>query len=305
MDIEKRNHFLLNLLVFLTFDLMLLGAGVRTMDAGLTCPDWPLCFGKTIPAYHFGVYLEFIHRVIAGIVGLLYLLFFVEVLRKPALRKLKVLSWVGLFLLIAQIVMGGLTVLKVLDAYIVTMHLTLATAFLLSLYFMKKSLAYDQGTVSKLSDTKVSRYFRASLVLGMVFVVVQIVLGGLVAATYSRLVCIDFPTCNGQYFPPMEGSIGIQVMHRFGAYFLSFLMLGIFMFSVFAAKKMGLKQRHRKLGVALFFLVCSQIFLGVMNLQGFFLIPSIPQPVLSVSHLALALVILFTTVNYYYSTKIS
>ncbi len=298
MDLKKNSNFLLNVLVFLTFDLMLLGAGVRTMDAGLTCPDWPLCFGKTIPDYHFGVYLEFIHRVIAGLVGIVYLLFFVQVWRKPELRKLRILSWVGLFFLVAQIIMGGLTVLKVLDAYIVTMHLTLATAFLLTLYFMKKNLAFNPVTASELKDSKISRAFRLNLVLGIVFVVVQIILGGLVAATYSGLVCIDFPTCNGEYFPTMQGPIGIQVMHRFGAYWLSLLILSIFTFSVFAARKMGLRQRHRRLGVALFFLVCTQIFVGVMNLK--YLMPA----ALSVFHLGLALVIMLTLVNYYCSTRI-
>jgi cytochrome c oxidase assembly protein subunit 15 len=195
--------------------------------------------------------------------------------------------------------MGGLTVLKVLDAYIVTMHLTLATAFLLTLYFMKKSLAHEPQQISELSNTMVSRLFRFNLGLGIVFVVVQIVLGGLVAATYSGLVCIDFPTCNGQFFPPMQGPIAIQVMHRLGAYWLSLLIFSIFLFSLFAARKMGLRHRHRRLGVALFFLVCSQIFVGVMNLK--YLMPA----VLSVFHLALALVIMLTLVNYYYATKIA
>ena len=277
---------------------MLLGAGVRTMDAGLTCPDWPMCFGKAIPEYHFGVYLEFIHRVIAGLVGIIYLFFFFQVYRKPELKKLKWLSWTALFFLVAQIIMGGLTVLKVLDAYIVTMHLTLATVFLLCLYFMKKKLAYDEDRVSLLKPNKTSKFFQANLVLGMIFVVIQIVLGGLVAATYSGLVCIDFPTCNGQYFPTLKGPIGIQVIHRFGAYWLSLLILSIFSFSIFAAQKMGLAQKHRKMGVALFFLVSTQIFVGVMNLK--FLMPA----ALSVLHLALALVILLTMVNFYFSVRI-
>lgn len=295
---KKRSHFLLNLLVFLTFDLMLLGAGVRTMDAGLTCPDWPLCFGKTIPAFHFGVYLEFIHRVIAGLVGIIYIAFFIQVFRKKELRQLKVMSVVGLFFLIAQIIMGGLTVLKFLDAYIVTMHLSLATAFLLCLYFMKKNLAFEESKVSHLTPSRLSRFYRINVVLGIVFIGVQIVLGGLVASTYAGLVCIDFPTCNGEYFPTLQGPIGIQVMHRFGAYWVSFLILSIFSISIFGAKSMGLKQAHRKIAVALFFLVGTQIYIGVMNLK--LLMPAL----LSVAHLAVALVLLLTMVNLYFKTKI-
>ena len=246
LDLEpsiKKTPFTLNLLLFLTFDLMLLGAGVRTMDAGLTCPDWPLCFGKAVPEYHFGVYLEFIHRVIAGVVGLVYMVFFIKTLRTPSLKHIRVWSWIGLFFLVAQIIMGGLTVLKLLEAYIVTLHLSLATAFLICLYVMKKLLAQQNQQALRLNSNKVSFFYRSNIILGLVFVVVQIVLGGLVASTYSGLVCIDFPTCNGQYFPKMIGPIGIQMLHRFGAYWLAFLMMTLFMLSIFAKSKMGLTQK--------------------------------------------------------------
>ncbi len=277
---------------------MLLGAGVRTMDAGLTCPDWPLCFGKPIPAYHFGVYLEFIHRVIAGVVGLVYLAFFVQVWGNPSFERLRWMSVVGLFFLVAQIIMGGLTVLKVLDAYIVTMHLSLATLFLLCLFIMKKKLTFQANDISWLRPIAVSRFFRWNLRLGVIFVLVQIVLGGLVASTYSGLVCIDFPTCNGVFLPELKGPIGIQVIHRFGAYWLSLLILSIFFLSVFKAKTMGLEQSQRKRGVLLLFLIAGQIFVGVMNLK--YLMPAY----LSVFHLALALVIMLTMVNLLYATKI-
>ncbi len=59
---ERRFSTVLGWLIFLVVDLMVLGAAVRAFDAGLTCPDWPLCFGNVVPAFHWGVYFEFIHR---------------------------------------------------------------------------------------------------------------------------------------------------------------------------------------------------------------------------------------------------
>jgi cytochrome c oxidase assembly protein subunit 15 len=297
LDMKKPNLFILNVLLFLTFDLMLLGAGVRTMDAGLTCPDWPLCFGKTVPDYHLGVYLEFIHRVIAGLVGILYLVFFIQVWRSETFKRVRLLSVVGLFFLIAQIIMGGLTVLKLLEAYIVTLHLTLATIFLLVLFVMKKKLLKEDLSEKLVRVSKTYVLFRLNITLAVLFIVVQIILGGLVASTYSGLVCIDFPTCNGQYFPPMVGPIAIQMFHRFGAYWLALLVSGIFIFSIFFRKRLGLSHGQRKLGVTIFLLVFTQMFVGILNLQ--FLMPAL----LSVLHLALALTLLLSTVNLFYKTR--
>lgn len=299
MDVKKKDLLILNILIFLTFDLMLLGAGVRTMDAGLTCPDWPLCFGKVVPKYHLGVYLEFIHRVIAGIVGILYMFFFVKVWRDQKFKKIRILSLIGLFFLVAQIIMGGLTVFKLLDAYIVTFHLTLATVFLLSLVIMKKNMRKGIDPVAEIKPLKVSKLFKALVAVAAFFVLVQIILGGLVASTYSGLVCIDFPTCNGQYFPAMTGPIAIQMFHRFGAYWLSFLLILLYAIAIFYASPMGLGHKQRVMATQILLLVGTQIYVGVMNLK--YLMPAF----LSVFHLALALTILLSLIRLYYSFRLS
>ena len=295
MSASKKNLFILNLLLFLTFGLMLLGSVVRTQNAGLACPDWPLCFGKIIPKYHFGVYLEFIHRVIAGLVGIIYFIFFIQVLRKPEFRKIRMFSFVGLFLLVAQMIMGGLTVLRLLKAVIVTFHLGLATAFLFVLFLMKKILEENRGTNPVLNKCKTSFYFKTTVAFCLFFVFIQIILGGLVASTYSGIVCVDFPTCNGQYFPPLKGPIGIQMLHRFGAYLLGTLIVTLFVLSVFCSKTIGLNQSQRVMTIQIFFLIFSQMFLGVMNLK--YLMP----PFLSVLHLTVALIIFISLLHLFLS----
>ena len=56
-------------LAAVTYVLIVLGALVRAHGAGLSCPDWPLCFGEVIPEFDFKIAFEWGHRVLAGSVG--------------------------------------------------------------------------------------------------------------------------------------------------------------------------------------------------------------------------------------------
>ena len=63
----------------LIYALIVLGAVVRTTNSGLSCPDWPTCYGHWVPlpadiaaipniGYSYGqVMLEWVHRLIAGV----------------------------------------------------------------------------------------------------------------------------------------------------------------------------------------------------------------------------------------------
>ncbi len=55
-----------------TLFLMAIGSATRVMNAGLACPDWPLCYGELIPRQQMNlqVFLEWFHRLIASSMGL-------------------------------------------------------------------------------------------------------------------------------------------------------------------------------------------------------------------------------------------
>src|SRR5690242_6877052 len=55
----------------LMFGLIVVGSVGRTTGSGLACPDWPLCHGRLIPPLQFNVLIEWFHRLLALMVGLL------------------------------------------------------------------------------------------------------------------------------------------------------------------------------------------------------------------------------------------
>ena len=100
-------------------------------DAGLSVPDWPTSFGSwyKIPKLVGGVKFEHTHRMIAQGAGLLTIILAVWTWRAEKRRWLRVLGFAALGTVIAQGVLGGLTVLYYLPPPISSAHAALAQTF--------------------------------------------------------------------------------------------------------------------------------------------------------------------------------
>ena len=114
-----------------TFLLIIAGALVTSNDAGLSVPDWPTSFGSLYKIPHLvgGVRFEHTHRMIAQFVGFLTIILAVWTWRADHRRWMKYLGVTALGLVIAQGVLGGLTVLFYLPPAISSAHAALAQTF--------------------------------------------------------------------------------------------------------------------------------------------------------------------------------
>ncbi len=291
-------------LLVAVFILILIGASVRVMNAGLACPDWPLCFGDVIPDYHPQVYFEFIHRVVAGVVSFLTVsLTGWLVFKSKVSRSIKTLACGTVLLLIVQVVFGGLTVLWQLHGKVVAAHLAMGTGFFTLLWIQYLRLSsgawpWRTWTLEQLDPSTAkpmgARWWQNWTIGLSLAVYAQIILGGLVASHYAALVCVDFPTCHGEWFPTFRGIIGLQVLHRLGAYILSVLIL----LNWYLSTRTSLPKLARAQAPWLFGALMLQISIGIANVL------LMTPPLIAVMHLAVGTLVLTISIKQaYYASK--
>jgi cytochrome c oxidase assembly protein subunit 15 len=245
-------------LLALTFGLIVLGALVRAHEAGLACPDWPLCFGEVIPELDVKVAFEWTHRVVAGAVSLIFAGLGWRVLRRPGVRRVAAGHLVvGALLLAVQILLGALTVWKLLASWSVTSHLITGNAFAVTLLWT--GIALREAASPSPPRSAVPLGARAGVTVLAVLLVAQMVLGGLVSSRFAGLACPEWPACNGGlWFPSWRGTVGLALLHRWNGTAL----IAVFGATAFATR--SLRPLARLCAIALV-LGILQVGLGIAN----------------------------------------
>lgn len=302
---------------FLAFCVIVLGAYVRLSDAGLGCPDWPGCYGEVVvphpherdeaqarfpdkPLEPHKAWKEMMHRYLAGTLGLLILVITVAAWRGQTLRPSRGLATMLLALVTFQALLGMWTVTELLKPVIVSAHLLGGLATLSLLVWL--SLRLKSAPSDRAGRISLSRLLAA---VALLVLVGQIALGGWTSSNYAALACPDFPTCQGQWVPPMDAAnafrlhrelgysadgellslpalTAIQWTHRVGA-LVTLLILGTLSLRLFRTP-----LRHH--GAWLLVLLLTQIGLGVANV-----LLRLPLPI-AVLHNAVAALLLISMV---------
>ncbi|WP_069790533.1 COX15/CtaA family protein [Cyanobacterium sp. IPPAS B-1200] len=229
-----------------TLLLMAIGVATRVMNAGLACPDWPLCYGQVVPTKQMNlqVFLEWFHRLDASFIGLSAIaLTGLSWWKKSALPRW--LPWASTFalgLIVFQGILGGLTVTQLLRFDIVTAHLGTALLFFATLVFIGSKISPYQGTATVGN-------LKGMSIIASILVYVQCILGGLVASQWAAHQCL----AGGQLCFVMNS-------HIIGIFPPTIATLSVIIFSW---RTPALAVKLRNLAKIISLLLVSQILLGV------------------------------------------
>ncbi len=304
--------------VLLCFGVVVFGAFVRLSNAGLSCPDWPTCYGKLAWPVHADEIAhananyerpvevakasrEQGHRMLAGALVLTTFALAWLVFRARAIDG--AVPWRAAagasVLIVFQALLGMWTVTLKLKPVIVMAHLLGGMATLALLVWIASRLR----TPSAPPTGPAGAPKRAAVIVAIVLVAMQIALGGWTSANYAALACgVDFPKCLGEWWPATdfrnafvlwrgvgvdyEGGVldgparaTIQLVHRLFAILVAGHLLAL------GARMLRLPG-WRHAGAALVTLLLVQVALGIGNVQA-----GLPLPVATLHNAGAALLL--------------
>jgi heme A synthase len=250
----------------LAFLVAVLGSWVRINNAGLTCPDWPLCRGSVVPALSGGVVLEWSHRAGVFIEAFLVLGVMLAGLRLRAAvrfmrRGLAVLA--GVFAI--QVLLGGATVELGNSPISVVLHWAMAMALLATLTVLATlgsppSVA-DAGAPAPASG-RFGEATRGALVTAAACVFFAMCAGAYVSSSHAGLACSSFPLCGPDAFGRGDAQFA-QMLHRLAALIVVVAALAA---AGFAARSGSSRVRNAAFGGCA--LVVVQAGLGAANVYA-------------------------------------
>jgi heme A synthase len=239
------------------FALAVLGSWIRINGAGMTCPDWPLCHGAVVPVLAGGVILEWSHRMVALLEGLLLLGAIVTGWR--ARREIAgvtplLMSLGGIF--VVQVALGAGTVAVANSPWSVVAHWGMAMLFLGVL----TALAIVAVVQPRPAPVPAQNGLFALLVITAGGAFVAMCAGAYVSSSGAGLACSSLPGCESGSWNGTTAAEGAQMAHRVlaGVFFLV-ATVGAY----WAA--LGTTPRVRNAALCAYALIVLQVMLGMAN----------------------------------------
>jgi len=269
---SKGVHRFALLVAVATFFLIIAGANVTSHDAGLATSDWPLSNGQVFPKMVGNLFWEHGHRLVATTVGLLTIGLAIYLQLREPRPWVKRLGWIALGGVIAQGLLGGLTVKLNLPLAVSAAHATLAQLFFLTTVSLAVFTSADwmSEPAGRLIEKGSVRRF---LVIACAAVFVQLILGAVLrhSATWD------------QFLPT-----GLLVAHLAGAVVVA---LTVITSVVLTLLNYGSERYLGRPAIIVGILLLVQLALGIATYFARAASPNDPQPLnpmisLTVAHVA-------------------
>ena len=213
-----------------TLLLIFAGGLVTSTGSGLAVPDWPLSYGQLMPRMVGGILYEHGHRMIAGTVALMMAALCFWTWRVEPRRWVRNLAFIAMGSVLAQALLGGLTVIFLLPPAISSAHAGLAEIFLCLTVTL--ATAFSHGWLNAPPRTTAGTAFPVPLPVLAVFTTglmfLQVMIGAWMRHIGAGLAIPDFPTAFGGLIPTtFTGPIAIHFAHRVGALCVAVTVIGL------------------------------------------------------------------------------
>ncbi len=243
------------------FLVMIAGSLVTKTDSALGCGnDWPLCNGKWVPEYTLQSMIEYGHRAVTGLSGIIVVIFSIWAWRRYTKnQEVRSLAIFGLFFIVLESLLGAAAVIWPQSPPVLALHfgfslLAFTGVLLLSIFVLQRD------RVAKLVQGGVSKGYRFFAWFVTIYAYGVVYLGAYVRHTGSSLGCPDWPLCQGKLIPELTGQVGIQFAHRLAAAILLILILILMIWGIREYKTM--RRDVYSAGILAFLLVVIQVLSG-------------------------------------------
>ena len=197
-----------------------LGGVVRVSGSGLGCPDWPLCHGRPYPPADVHAIIEYSHRAVGSVTGVLIIatVIFAWVVwrtRRPVVAWLATASLIGV---VGEGILGGVVVANELSSWLVVAHLGLA---MIILGFLIAAAVMAMPPSAGITDSRFRRL--AAVAAGATYLL--LLTGSTVVASGAEQTCRSWPLCGSGFTPDFTGANAFTMLHRGSVLLIGLLLV--------------------------------------------------------------------------------
>lgn len=257
---------------------LLQGALVTNTGSGRGCGDsWPLCDGNWIPYLTLESIIEYTHRAVSGIAGLLVVALAYwgwRALGKS--REATALAVGSVFFIVVQALLGAAAVMWPQPKTVMALHFGISLVSFAFVYLLTVRI-FQADQPQRAPQAPPSASFQRRALVAFVYTYVVVYLGAYVRHTGASLACTDWPLCNGALIPELTGPVGANFLHRAAAALL-ILLLGWFAWQARGERPDLARSAQIAFGLVLLqalsgaMVVLGQLSLGAQTLHGMLMI---------------------------------